>query len=402
MPALATVILSPSLAALCAPLPAQAAMVTPLVGAVQVEQVQPPGPLINPTLAGLSWSLANAQAQQQSGQGQTDSLAEGEAQETGQNQPEEPENEIIVSGNYGPPKEDPLMRANERVFDVAEGVDQAVVGPIAYAYEEALPSPIRQGSINVLRNLREPTNFLNFLLQGKIGKAFETLGRFAINSTIGFGGLIDMAGKPGIGLPYRRNGFSDTLGFYGVGDGPFLVLPLVGSTTIRDFIGAGLDQALLPAIVGKPLNTPEYGVPAYVLTSLNFRLEFDEQLEDIRNSEDPYVELREQYLAKRHYEVELLKSGDDRAGIPGAYLEFKRSQDPVVVDPIADPAAASSQPTEESAPAPVPNNDRAALTPEQAPLAITTGGYHTQEELEIASETEAHLAAQSGKDLLRE
>lgn len=402
MPALATVILSPSLAALSAPLPAQAAMANPLVEAVQIEQVQPSGPLINPTLAGLSWSLTNAQAQQQSGQGQTGGQAEDQAQETGQNQPEEPENVIIVSGNYGPPKEDPLMRANERVFDVADGVDQAVVGPIAYAYEEALPSPIREGSNNVLRNLREPTNFFNFLLQGKIGKAFETLARFAINSTIGFGGLVDMAGKPGIGLPYRRNGFSDTLGFYGVGDGPFLVLPLVGSTTVRDFIGAGLDQALLPAIVGRPLNTPEYGVPAYVLTSLNFRLEFDEQLEDIRNSEDPYVELREQYLAKRHYEVELLKSGDDRAGIPGAYLEFKRSQNPVVVDTIADPTAASSQPADESTPAPVPNNDGAALTPDQAPLAITTGEYHTQAEFEIASETDTHLAAKSSKDLLRE
>gem|GEM_PF-253831 len=374
LPSLATTILISPLAALSAPLPAQVAVTAPLVEVAQDEQGQPSGPLIDQTLAEVSWQLTDnlaPQEQQQSGQGQEQT---GDTEET-----EEPVDVIIVSGDYGPPKEDPLMRANERVFDVAESVDQAVVGPIAYAYEEALPSPLRQGSRNVLRNLREPTNFLNFLLQGKFGKAMETLGRFAINSTLGFGGLIDMAAKPGVGLPYRRNGFSDTLGFYGVGDGPFLVLPLVGSTTLRDFIGAGLDQALLPTIVGKPLNTPEYGVPAYVLSSLNFRLEFDEQLEDIRNSDDPYVELRKEYLAKRHYEVDLLKSGDDKAGIPGAYLEFKRAQ-----------------PVEDVSPAP----EGAALTPDQPTLAITTGQFHPAIEAKVAPITEAAVSAPSDEELL--
>jgi len=177
LPSLATTILISPLAALSAPLPAQVAVTAPLVEVAQDEQGQPSGPLIDQTLAEVSWQLTDnlaPQEQQQSGQGQEQT---GDTEET-----EEPVDVIIVSGDYGPPKEDPLMRANERVFDVAESVDQAVVGPIAYAYEEALPSPLRQGSRNVLRNLREPTNFLNFLLQGKFGKAMETLGRFAIKA----------------------------------------------------------------------------------------------------------------------------------------------------------------------------------------------------------------------------
>ena len=116
---------------------------------------------------------------------------------------EQGENEIIVTGGVGPPDEDPLMRINETAFDVSDSIDQALVGPIANAYEDGLPSPVRMGLRNFSRNLREPTNFVNFLLQGKFGKAFETLGRFTINSTLGLGGLIDIAEKPGIGLHHR-------------------------------------------------------------------------------------------------------------------------------------------------------------------------------------------------------
>src|SRR3546814_1283739 len=76
-------------------------------------------------------------------------------------------------------------------------------------------------------------NFLNFLLQFKIGKAAETLGRFAVNTTFGVGGLFDVAKTMPFNLPYRRNGFANTLGFYGVEPGPYFYLPLIGSTTLR-------------------------------------------------------------------------------------------------------------------------------------------------------------------------
>jgi phospholipid-binding lipoprotein MlaA len=280
---------------------------------------------VEPAFISLAWSLQAAPGSSQNVSGSspdpqpTNSEQDGPAQgeDASANGDDPPENVIVVSSAYGPPKEDPLMRVNEAAFDIGEDIDQALVGPIAYAYEDGLPSPIRDGLRNVSQNLREPVNFINFLLQGKVGKAAETLGRFAINSSLGIGGLIDIAAKDGIGLPYRRNGFSNTMGFYGVGDGPFMVLPVAGTTTLRDFIGSGLDQLVLPTAVGKPFNTLEYAVPAYVINSLNTRIDIDKTLSDARETGDPYVALREEYLGERKAEIEALRNGDADAGIPG-------------------------------------------------------------------------------------
>src|SRR3546814_10385251 len=108
------------------------------------------------------------------------------------------------------------------------------------------PKPIRDGLGNALRNLREPINFLNFLFQFKIGKAVETVGRFAINSTIGVAGIFDVAKKPPVNLPYRPNGFANTLGFYGVELGPHFFLPRLGPKTLRDTVGDAIDLLDLP------------------------------------------------------------------------------------------------------------------------------------------------------------
>ncbi|MEO9461925.1 MAG: MlaA family lipoprotein [Marinomonas sp.] len=349
MSTLATLILAPAVMA------AQPVMPSPAPVALPVAASSAPV-VAQTSVAAISWSLpasAAVASVQTEGPETAAETPQGAEQEEVQPQtpPEEPpqsdeaaDNTIVVTGDYGPPKEDPLMRVNERAFDVVDGVDQAVVGPIAYAYEDALPSPIRDASRNVLQNLREPVNFVNFLLQFKFGKAVETLGRFAINSTLGLGGIIDVAGKEGIGLPYRRNGFSDTMGFYGVGDGPFLVLPFIGSTTLRDLVGSGLDQSVLPYIAGKPFNSLEYGIPAYAFNSLNSRLEFDEQLKDIRDGDDPYVQFRTEYLEKRQFEIDLLKTGDNRAGIPGAYLRYKRERDAALKAGTTPPPAPGEEP----------------------------------------------------------
>ncbi len=219
---------------------------------------------------------------------------------------EEAVNEIVVEGEIGPPKSDPVEAINEESYRVTQAVDQALVEPVAYAYRDGLPEPIRDGLGNVVRNLGEPSVALNFLLQGKVGKAFETLGRLAINTTVGVGGLFDVAGK-GVGLPYRRNGFANTLGVYGVGPGPYLYLPVTGATSVRDLIGSTLDQALLPVAVGKPFNRPAYAATYFVVNGLDQRLEFDEEIASIRNSDDPYRLRRETYLAQRRRDIAELK-----------------------------------------------------------------------------------------------
>lgn len=216
-------------------------------------------------------------------------------------------NEIIIEGTYGPPESDPMEQFNAESYRITQAVDQALVEPLAYAYRDGLPEPIRDGLGNVVRNLAEPSNALNFLLQGKVGKTFETLGRLLINSTFGLGGLIDIAGKPGIGLPYRRNGFANTFGYYGGGSGPYLFVPISGATTVRDLSGSLLDQALLPFVVGKPFSKIEFAATYFVINGLDSRLEFDAELAEIRESDDPYGMRRDTYLARREREIAALK-----------------------------------------------------------------------------------------------
>lgn len=218
--------------------------------------------------------------------------------------------EIIVTGRSSVP-EDPLQALNAEAYEITQKVDEAFVAPVAFAYKDVLPSPLRRGIRNFLNNLSEPIVFLNFLLQLKPGKAAETFARFAINTTIGGAGLVDVAKRKPFKLPYRNNGFANTLGYYGVGTGPYFYLPLIGSTSLRDFIGNRVDQILLPMALGPPFNRPEFAIPAAVLNELDDRIEFDDELSRIRATRDPYVASREYYLKRRQAEIDALHGWGD-------------------------------------------------------------------------------------------
>ena len=268
---------------------------------------------------------------------------------------------IIVEGAVGPPPGDPALQVNEAVFNVAQDVDEAIVGPVAEVYEEDIPKPLRNGLRNFLRNMLEPVNALNFLLQLKPGKALETLGRFAINTTVGIGGLVDMASRDPFNLPWRRNGLSNTLGYYGVGPGPYFYLPLVGATTLRDLLGTTIDQAIVPLAVGSPLDTPYYAVPAYTINSLQFRMEFDETLGQIRDSIDPYEAMRERYLCTREAEIAALRNRPPPRDCRIAALMGELDPEdetaataPAAQDMIPSPVVSVTPPEPAPEPAPVP------------------------------------------------
>lgn len=216
-------------------------------------------------------------------------------------------NVIVVEGVQDIPG-DPLANLNAQTFEVTEKVDEAFVEPLATGYEKAVPRPVRKGLFNFFSNLREPVVFLNFLLQGKPGKAAETLGRFAINSTVGIGGLVDVAKKEPFNLPRRRNGFANTLAVYGVKEGAFLVVPLVGPTTVRDLVGTLVDNAVVPTIAGKPFTEPYVTLPAFTVLSLESRIEIDDKLKQMRASDEPYTTLRETYLCERRAEIAALRN----------------------------------------------------------------------------------------------
>lgn len=213
------------------------------------------------------------------------------------------EGDIVVTAREKSPA-DPLANINAKSYEAIQAVDQAVVGPISMGYKSAMPKPLRLGLRNFLRNLEEPVIAFNYLLQLKPGRMVKSVGRLAINSTIGIGGLMDVAKRKPFNLPYTPNGFANTFACYGIGPGPYFFLPLVGPTTLRDLIGVGMDRAALPAVVGKPLDQPYYAIPANVIDSLNDRIDIDEQLKEIRaNSSDPYTETRELYLKQRKAEI---------------------------------------------------------------------------------------------------
>lgn len=259
--------------------------------------------------------------------------------------PDPPAGEIVVEGTYGPPAGDPMERVNEESYRITQAVDAAVIEPVADAYRDGLPEPIRDGLGNVVRNLGEPSNALNFLLQGKVGKAFETLGRLAINSTIGVAGLFDVAGKKA-DLPYRRNGFANTLGYYGVGPGPYLYLPVTGATSLRDLGGNVLDQLLLPVAVGRPFNRPAYAATYFVVNGLDQRVAFDEEIAAIRSTDDPYLLRRQTYLAQRRRDIAALK-GEAVSEEDARWLEeleaLKAAAPPAPAAPVPEDAPADPE-----------------------------------------------------------
>jgi phospholipid-binding lipoprotein MlaA len=269
--------------------------------------------------------------------------------------PGEEKPDILVIGRKPNPA-DPLEELNSESFKVAQSVDKSVVAPIAFAYGDVMPRPVRKGLRNFLHNLGEPVVFLNYILQLKPGKAAETFARFAINTTLGWGGVIDVAKRQPFNLPHRDNGFANTLGYYGVGPGPYFYLPLVGPTTLRDFIGGRLDLLVMPTIFPKVFARKEIVVPVWVLSELGRRLEFDDQLSEFRATLDPYVAARTYYLQRRQAEIDALhgrktappqpapSSNPAPAPIPSAAaVELPPGQTPAEASAVAEAGSAAER-----------------------------------------------------------
>lgn len=264
--------------------------------------------------------------------------------------------DIVVTGR---PRGDPLRRANVVSFKATQAVDDALIGPAAHTYEHVVPKPVRGGLRNFFYNLHEPTVFVNYLVQLKPGRAAETLGRFALNTTIGLAGVMDVAKRRPFNLPRRPNSFSDTLGYYGVKPGPFMFLPLIGPTTLRDLIGGGVDRLAFPSLLGGQVGGTAYIATTGSLKLLDRRLRLDDDLQAIRaGPEDPYTARRALYLKKRQTEIDHLHKR--KAETTGVELpaEFPTDAAGEVGDPAVRPPGhpgIGSHPTQPSVPEPVPS-----------------------------------------------
>jgi phospholipid-binding lipoprotein MlaA len=139
---------------------------------------------------------------------------------------------------------DPYEPANRAIYDFDEKFDHTIFLPVAGLYLAKVPKPLRIGIHNVLSNAEEPVTITNDLLQLHLGQAARMTARMALNSTIGLGGMVDIAAKNG--LPQQKADFGQTLSRYGVGPGPFLVLPIIGPEPPRDLVGDMADLFIDP------------------------------------------------------------------------------------------------------------------------------------------------------------
>lgn len=192
---------------------------------------------------------------------------------------------------------DPLEPLNRAIFSFNNGVDRALVRPTARLYRWVLPNFAEQGVRNVFANLGEVRNVSNNLLQGKWKRTAAATGRFAINSTVGVVGLIDVATKMGI-EPVPED-FGQTLGHWGLGHGPYLVLPVLGPSSLRDGTGRAADFWSAPLLYVK-LEPAQRGA-IFVVDGLQTRA--DLLSSDGLFSGDTYAVIREAYFSLRDFQV---------------------------------------------------------------------------------------------------
>lgn len=201
--------------------------------------------------------------------------------------------------------DDPLESWNRQVFTMNMKFDHAVLRPVARAYVDVVPEPARQGVHNFLNNLDSPIVFANDLMQGEVKLAAVTVGRFGLNSTLGIGGLVDL-GTPA-GLPYHNSDFGQTLGVWGVGGDPYLVIPLLGPSNPRDLSGYAVDQFLDPLDYVGIRDYTYWAIGRGALNILDERaigLGTVDQLEE--SSVDPYATMRSLY---RQYRANKINHG---------------------------------------------------------------------------------------------
>ena len=194
---------------------------------------------------------------------------------------------------------DPWEGYNRAVFAFNNGLDTALLKPAAQAYDTVVPEPVDQGVSNFFANLGEVGNFANSLLQAKPGASVRALVRLTINSTVGLLGLFDIATE--LGIERGAEDFGQTLGAWGAGPGPYLVLPVLGPSTVRDGLAAPVD--FLSGPTGW-LDDPAARNAALAVAGVDARadlLETEEAVEEL--TADKYALMRNAYLDRRDYEV---------------------------------------------------------------------------------------------------
>ena len=215
---------------------------------------------------------------------------------------------------------DPYEPANRVGFAISDGLDTYVLAPVARAYRYAVPGVIRRPVHNVLQNMTSPVVFINDVVQTKPRRAGDTFMRFVINTTAGVGGLFDVAAE--VGYPHHDNDFGTTLALWGVPEGPFLFLPVLGPSNPRDATGYGVDILFDPltyAPSGHGLHTLE--AVRIGLSAVDARERVLDEVDSVKKTAlDPYATFRSLYRQNRESTIEQVRT-EDRATVPNWYAK---------------------------------------------------------------------------------
>jgi len=251
-------------------------------------------------------------------------------------QPGNPEPGVAEEEDFN----DPLEDTNRAIFDFNQVVDRTVLVPVAKAYRTVLPDPVRDSLRDFLRNLRAPLIFVNNALQGDFVRAGQTFARFTLNSTLGVGGLFDVVGRWGE-LPYHEQDIGVTLGVWGIPEGPYIVIPILGPSNPRDLggqVAEGFGDPWNILVSGNPWTL--YWIP-YVrggVSGIDQRSRYIETLADIeRTSLDYYATIRSLYRQRR---AALIRG--ERENLPPP-ASFSRNDGPATPVNSAPQAAMVSQ-----------------------------------------------------------
>lgn len=199
---------------------------------------------------------------------------------------------------------DPWESFNEKMFSFNYHMDKWVLKPAAKGYNYVMPDMFQTMIDNAFTNLRMPARFVNKVLQWKLLDATKEMGRFLINSTLGIGGLFDVA-RQEMGLERQKADFGQTLGIWGAGPGPYLVLPLLPPLTVRDGIGYGVDGAMNPLNYYIPFWPDQFALKAGdTINDRSLNLDLFQGIEE--STVDLYSSVRNAYLQRRN---RLIKEG---------------------------------------------------------------------------------------------
>ena len=212
----------------------------------------------------------------------------------------------------GPNPRDPFEPFNRSVYRFNDGLDAAIIKPVAQAYQGALPSPVRTGVSNFFGNLSDVWTFVNNVLQANPQAAADSFARVGVNTLIGLGGVLDWATE--MGIDRHREDFGKTLGHWGVATGPYLVLPVLGPSTVRDTAALVVDSK---GNLVKEFNSVATRNSLYALRAVDLRASLLRAGEVLDQAAlDKYAFTRDSHLQRRGVVIEGIGPAEERFDLP--------------------------------------------------------------------------------------